>query len=133
MSTNMTAEEFAAHAEAYGLSIVKADSDRYAVVERAVDQNGCTSAVAIYEGGRATYIHYNSVHDCSEYIAEDGVIYPADQYEAGAESINTDRAVRIYAVDEESALALAFDFDNARRAVDNTVLGEPGVVQEILK
>lgn len=131
MNTKMTESEFSAHVEAYTMSVIKADSDKYAHVDRAVDASGCTSAVAVYEGGRASYIHYNNINDCNEYIVADGVVWPCDQYDGDAAEINSNDAVRVYAVDEESALALAKACDQGQRNPDNTTLGEPGIVQAI--
>lgn len=137
MGSKISKAEFDALVEAHGLEIVKTDSDRYAVVERAVDAQGLTRAAAVYERGVGTFIGYGPT-DLVEFIVVEGVVWGAGAPEA-QEALSVAEqhgrmwqdTIRVYAVDHESALALAQAFEDGQVSYDNTPLGEPGVVQPL--
>lgn len=129
---NMNAAEFAAHIEAYGLRIVE-EKTKEAHVERAVDSDGCTSAFAVWQGGVACYRHYNSVNDLDELIVSAGFVHEPADFERIGGTVNGTDAVRVYAADPESALAIAALADSGAVGMDNTSLGKPGAVQKILQ
>lgn len=130
MSRKITSAAFEALSAEPQLHAVEARGDD-SVVTRLVDARGCTAAVAIHTtAAPPTYIEYTLPgSDADEYIVAHGVAWPAAQYEGNLEEVNGPDAVRIYAVDEESALAIAAAYDRGEVAPDETVLGAPGIVQ----